>query len=258
MNKRFYQLVGIVLISIPVLLCCEKEKKETAPSLPPMSAFVIDAGEFAQAKSTQTINNFGIAVLAVSYWNSVLYGALAVPVAAYIEAFKHEAVRLDNTTWKWSYEVEGIDATYTAELFAEVAGDSVNLEMHVSKSDGFQDFVWFTGTCDVVRTGGYWTVYNNPESNLAWLDIDWNHDWAAQTFDVRYTNILEGNDYQGSYIEYGITDDPIFNAYYEIYNSLDDKDFLIELNTTTHSGRVTFDGIPHCWDNNLQDVECTF
>lgn len=258
MKNRLYHLVCLIMIGSALFYSCEKEKKATAPNLPPASAFVLNTDEFSATKSTQMIGNFGTALIAVSYWNTVLYGALAVPVAAYIEAFNHEAVRLDNTTWKWSYEVEGIEGTYTADLIAEVVEDSVELEMHISKAGGFQDFVWFTGKCDIVRTGGYWTVYTNPESNVPWLAISWNHDWAAETFDVSYTNVLEGHDYQDSFIQYGITDDPVFNAYYEIYDSLNDRDYLIEVNTTTHSGRITYDGTPHCWDNNLQDVDCTF
>jgi len=258
MKNKLYQLVGMIMIGSIALFSCEKEKKDSAPQLPPLTAFVIDSHEFNQAKSTKSYNNFGAAVMAIGYWNSALYSTLVVPVASYVEALNHEAERVNNTTWKWSYDVEALDASYSAELFAEVIADSVYLEMHISKESGFQDFVWYTGKFDIVRTAGEWTVYNNPESNLPWLEIEWDHNWKAETFDISYTNVLEGNDYIDSYIEWGITDDPTCNAYFEIYDSLNDKDYLIEVNTTTHNGRITYDGTPHCWDNDLQDIDCTF
>jgi len=257
MNLKIFQLAGIVMIVGVMLLSCEKEKKDAAPRLPPVSAFAIDVDEFAQAKSTNSYDNFGTAVLAVNYWNSALYATLAVPVAAYVEAFNHDAERVNNTTWKWTYDMEGPDANYTASLFAEVIRDSVYLEMHISQEGGFQDFIWYTGKCDIVRSTGEWTVFAGPENNVPWLSIDWNHDWEAETFDVRYTDIYEGNDYLDSYIEYGITEDPVYNAYYYIYDSLEEMDYQIELNTTSHNGRIYYDGLWHCWDTAYLDVDCT-
>jgi hypothetical protein len=186
----------------------------------------------------------------------VLYENLAIPVAAYIEAFDHEVSRVDNTTWKWAYDVEGPDAMYSVELIAEVIKDSIYLEMHVSKSGGFQDFVWFTGKCDFVRSSGEWMVYDNPESNLPWVFIEWNHDWEASTFDVQYTNVYEGNEYIDSYIQYGISGDPVYNAFYIIYDAKNNKDFEINLNTAAHNGRVLYNGIWHCWDMDYKDTVC--
>lgn len=256
MERRIFQLIGAVMLGSVMLVSCEKDKKDAAPQLPPVSAFVINTEEFQTSKSTGTYNNFGAAALAVGYWNSQLYANLAIPVAAYVEAFDHEAERVNNTTWKWAYEVAGPEATYSAELLAEVINDSIYLEMHISESGGFQDFVWFTGKCDIVRSTGEWTVYDNPQSKLPWIFIEWNQDWEAQTFDVRYTNIYEGNEYLDSYIEYGITEDPVFNAYYILYDSKNDKDYEIDLNTANHNGRVYYDGLWHCWDTSYLDVVC--
>jgi hypothetical protein len=256
MNRRIYQLVGVFVLGSVLLFSCEKDKKDAAPQLPPVTAFAINTDEFNVSKSTGSYDNFGAAVTAVGYWNSVLYANLAVPVAAYAEAFNHAAERVDNTTWKWAYDVEGPDATYSAELFAEVIKDSIYLEMHISKSEGFQDFVWFTGKCDIVRSTGEWSVFTNPDSNVPWVFIEWNHDWEAKTFDVRYTNVYEGNEYIDSYIEYGLTTDPLFNAYYIIYDSMNDNDYEIDLNTANHNGRVYYDGLWHCWDTNYMDIPC--
>ena len=256
MKRSFYQLVGAAVLCSILLYSCEKEKKDTAPQLPPVAAFVINTDEFITTKSTGTYNNFGAAALSVGYWNSVIYSSLVVPVASYVEAFKHHAERVDNTTWKWAYSVDGLDTTYTAELFAEVISDSIYLEMHISKAGGFQDFVWFTGKCDVVRSTGEWTVNTNPITNTPWVHIVWNYDWEAKTFDVRYTDVLVGHEYLDSYIEYGITEDPVFDAYYVIYDSKNDADYEINLNTANHNGRVFYDGIWHCWDTDYTDIVC--
>lgn len=257
MKKRTYQFVAMAMLGCMVLFGCEKENKDKAPALPPMEAFVLEADAFSAAKSTDSYEHFGTAVVAVGYWNLALYTTLAIPVASYAEAFNHDAERLNNTTWKWAYTVEGPDTTYTAELFAEVISDSIYLEMHISQAGGFQDFVWYTGKCDIVRSGGEWTVYTNPETNLPWLEIDWNYDWEAQTFDVRYTNVLEGNEYADSFIEYGITEDPVYDAYYIIYDALEEVDYEINLNIAAHNGRIYYDGVWHCWDTDLKDIVCS-
>ena len=245
------------MLGCVIFLSCDKDKKDAAPQLPPVTAFVINTDEFNVTKSTDSYENFGAAVLAVGYWNSVLYQNLAVPVAAYVEAFDHEAERLNNTTWKWAYNVQVQDAAYSAELLAEVIRDSIYLEMHVSMSGGFQDFTWFTGKCDIIRSTGEWTVYDDPESNMPWVQIEWNHNWEAETFDVRYTNVYEGNEYIDSYIEYGINEDPVYNAYYIIYDSKNDKDYEIYLNTASHNGRIYYDALWHCWDTDYKDIVCT-
>ena len=244
------------MLGCVIFLSCDKDNKDAAPQLPPVTAFVINTDEFNVTKSTDSYENFGAAVLAVGYWNSVLYQNLAVPVAAYVEAFDHEAERLNNTTWKWAYNVQVQDAAYSAELLAEVIRDSIYLEMHVSMSGGFQDFIWFTGKCDIIRSTGEWTVYDDPESNMPWVQIEWNHNWEAETFDVRYTNVYEGNEYIDSYIEYGINEDPVYNAYYIIYDSKNDKDYEINLNTASHNGQIYYDALWHCWDTDYKDIVC--
>ena len=256
MKRKTGQLIlSSLLIAMMLLSGCEKDKKETAPQLPPVSSLSFDIDFGSGKKSTDSYNNVIAAGLAVGYWNTVLYAHLVVPVAAYAEAFNHECERVDNNTFLWSYDVEVNDTLYTAELFADVDGNMIDLEMHISKQGGFQDFTWFTGTCDVLRTSGEWTVFTYPE-NDAWVSIDWNHDWEAETFDVRYTNTLITHEYADSYIEYGITEDPTFDAYYIIYDSKEDKNFEIDLNTATHAGRIYYDAAWHCWDVDYKDIIC--
>ncbi len=245
-----------LLMTLVISYSCEKDKDE-APQLPPMSSFSIDVEEFSETKkSTPTYTNFFAAALAVNYWNTVLAAYMIVPVASYAEALKHEAILVEENTWRWSYNVTVRDTIYTAELFAFVRDDSVDVEMHVSKTGGFQDFIWFDGSFDEDRTGGKWTIYNSPGSPEPWLSVLWDHDWEKETFGIKYTLVLEGHNYEGSYIEYGISEDPVYNAYYILYDAKEDKEYEINLNTETHEGRVYYNSAWHCWAADHSDVEC--
>ena len=174
-----------------------------------------------------------------------------MPVASYAEAFNHPAQRLDNNTWEWTYQVVVQDTTYTANLFAFIESDGINMEMHISKEGGFQDFVWYTGTFNLQRTEGQWTIQDNPENNVTWLNIMWHHDYEAKTFDIQYTNVYPTGDYKDSFIKYGIRKDNAYDAFYNIYSSPDDKTYEIDFNTTTHEGRIYYESLWHCWDSKL-------
>ena len=201
------------------------------------------------------MSNYHIVVGAITYWNVVLTLSMSIPVAAYAEAFNHEPVRVDNDTWKWSYAVDDI---YSAELVADVISDSVYFNMYISKAASYEDVLWFSGKCDVLGTGGTWTINNvNVNNDAAWLSIDWNADYEEETFDIKYTIIIQGGEYENSYIKYGITSDTDFNAFYNLYNSKENKTFEVFYNTVTHIGYVT-DGIhQYCWDEDFVNNDCS-
>jgi len=257
MNKKIILYVtGILVFFTVIILACEKEKNSSAPELPPVSSLSIQVNDFSPQKSTGTYINSTKAIVVTAYWNTVLATYLVVPVASYAEAFNHPAQRLDNNTWEWSYQVVIQDKTYSANLFAFIENDSINMEMHISEEGGFQDFVWYTGTFNLQRTEGHWSIQDNPESNTTWLNIMWHHDYENETFDVQYTNVYPAGDYMDSFIKYGIRKDNAFNAFYNIYSSPDDKNFDIDYNTTTHEGRIYYESLWHCWGANFQDAVC--
>ncbi len=248
----FLAVTGLIVIS-----GCEKEKKYDAPELPPASAFVIDFNDFqSQAKTTATYANWTTAVVTVGVWNTILTVTLAVPVATYLKAIEQAPVRIDNDSWKWSFNVTINQVVYTAELYADVTGNQVDWKMYVSQEGGFTDFLWYTGTCDILRTHGSWTLYHSPLINKEFLKIDWTHDWGNNTGDIKYTNILEGNDGYGSYVYYGLTLDAPFNAFYDLYGKKEDKLVKIEYNTTTSEGRIFYDDLWHCWSSTHEDIAC--
>jgi hypothetical protein len=189
-------------------------------------------------------------------WNTVLTVYLAVPVVSYIEAFNHEPVRVDNNTWKWSYTVQVNSVNYTAELYADVMDADVNWEMYISQEGGFSNFLWYKGTCDILRTHGNWTLYFGPVKNSEFLDIEWNNDWEKSTGDIRYTNVLSSSEGIGDYIYAGITTDTPYNSFYDIYDSSTDNLVEINYNTVSKEGSIKYDGIWHCWNSNLEDIAC--
>jgi len=259
MKLIIYQSLAAVLMMGTVLFTgCEKESKDAAPALPPLTSLSINTQDFAgsgQAKSTPSQSNFYVAVGAISYWNTVISTSLAIPIATYTQALKKGAVRVDNDSWKWSLTVNEL---YSAELTADVANDSVYLNMYVTKTGSYEHLLWYSGKCNILRTGGTWTIYDIPDHPLtAWLHIVWNADYETKTCDVRYTVVNPSNAYVNSYIEYGITNNTAYNAYYTLYNSTTpDYTYNIEYNTGTHEGYIT-NGIDfYCWDTNFNNCEC--
>jgi hypothetical protein len=263
MREFFLKIAGITLIAASLFQYgCNKDdsKDDDSPTLPPMSSFTINVDEFEPAKkSLVVISNYQLAVYAVNYMNSMLAAYMAVPVAAYAKALEQDPVHITSTDedyWLWSYNLTVNDTVYTAEFTAELTADSIVMEMNISQNGGFNDFLWFTGKCDLAGTVGEWTIYSNPESPEAWLHITWHRNASEETFDIRYTNIAPGHTYEGSYVEYGTMDDTSYNVYYTIYDSSEDKEYRIEANTSTHEGRLYYNLAWLCWDSYHENTTC--
>lgn len=260
MKNKTNQFVAIALIvSMITLAGCKKDKEESAPALPPMSTLAIDVSAFTGddlKKSTQidTCSYFHIVSGAVGYWNFSLAVSLAIPVAAYAEALEQDAVRLDNNTWVWSYS---IDNGYSADLVADVVGDSVLVGMYITKASVYDSVLWYSGKFDILRTGGEWTIFNLPDHpTTAWLKIQWNADYEKETADIRYAIVDPANDYFNSYIEYGKTTDTDYDLYYDLYNSQEDKLYAVGYNSETGVGYVSYDMNQFCWNQNHANTDC--
>ncbi|OFX42413.1 MAG: hypothetical protein A2046_13385 [Bacteroidetes bacterium GWA2_30_7] len=260
---------------------CKKKEKEDPPTLPPSSSFVMDFSDFKQNKSGLALQdsttdttlkyNFNKAFIQASFWNGILSVGLAIPVAAFLESFKHQPELGDDDWWTWTYSVNVGFKTYTASLHGKIDGQQVNWEMYLSLSGGFTDFKWFTGTSDLNGTSGQWILYEKPEVPTTLLQIDW-HNNSDGTADIKYMNVAPSTSVahgaeNGGYIMYGKTNNTPFNAFYNIYYKSWNNLVEINWNRTTKNGQIKNslantnvlffnDTDFHCWDNNKYNTDC--
>ena len=168
-------LVGLVAGSLmaSLLAGCGDDKgtnaKEEPPEIPPASTFVMDFSDFTavtlagpgqggggRAAFADSRANWTSAAGNVAVWNFIITVGLAVPAAAFLEAFHHQPVRETDGTWVWSYNVEVAHALHLAELHGKATDDGIQWAMHVSKEDAYSDFIWYTGESNVGGTEGTW------------------------------------------------------------------------------------------------------
>lgn len=206
--------------------------------------------------------NYGHGLFNVGLWNSVVTVTMAVPVAAYIEALKHTPVYLGDNSWKWEYSVVVGENTYLAKLLASrISNEEFKAEMYISNNGmgGYSDFKWFEGIIRYDRTHAIWSLNESADNPAEWLEIEWNMDWEKEVSDITYTITKAGDDEYGSFINYAITDNAIFDAAYTVSGS--SNTINIEWNRTTYAGRIKdpvkfSDEAWHCWNNLLEDIDC--
>lgn len=249
-------------------------KEQPKPEIPPSSSFVLEidniwnnSPEPMSLPGISSKSNFFFGAGTIFWWNTVLSVQMVIPVAAYLEAFNHVPV-WDKTdiSWVWSYTMDVQSTSYTAELFAETINDEVHWSMYMSKSDGYTDFLWFTGISKTDNSSGSWSINKNPENNkeevtsIPYLDILWSIAEDG-TSEITYTNIEDGSADKGNYIKYGIVDDPDLDAFYDIYRTWEENLVSLKWNTTLHYGRVLSmahfkDPYWHCWNENFENIIC--
>ena len=261
-------LLGIVTL----IISCEDDKstnpQEQAPTIPPGSTIMIDFSEFPDTNSIGSPDllnlskkNWGWAALNVSVWNSVLTLTLALPVAAFSEAFNHQPVLQSDGSWLWQYTVVSNEETITVKLFGMLVATGIEWRMAISTTT-VTDFEWFTGFSNANTTEGNWTLNANSDPPVPVLYIEWHRDPQQGTAAVKYTNIAQGIAENGSYIHYGKTNDVPHNRFYQIYGSEEDRLIDILWNYEQHFGRVK-DTVKfrnedwQCWDEKLDDINCT-
>jgi len=254
---------AVLILAASLLLFTSCKKDQVAPALPPLNTFVLQTADFDSTKANSTkstlvtYNNFLHSVGSIIVGNIVLYANLVVPVASYVEAFKHEGVYQSDGSWVWSYNVWAENAIYTAKLRAYENGDEINWEMKISRSGlgGFTDFKWYDGISKKDGSSGVWNIYQKNWLNHANEGKALNIDWVKDS-KIKYERTL-GVD-AGAYIEYGNSVGD-FDRYYNInYQS---NLMEIQWNTINKNGRVKnpktyLDEMWHCWNNLVQDVAC--
>jgi hypothetical protein len=267
---RQLSIISVGILSIVLITTgCSKDEVGEPPELSPMESFQMDFSYFNDPsdtlggeKSLSQYHNWGSAFATVSAWKAFVTLGMAVPVASYTEALKQEAVYLGENRWEWTYDVTVKMISYSARLIAErISNDEFTASMYITRSGagGFNEFKWFEGTIRYDHTHASWTIYENPEDPAALVNIDWNRDWEAETADITYTNVREGNSEYGSFISFSVDPDRDYDAAYTI--SISRGETFIEWNRSTKAGRIKSqerfgDDLWRCWNGQLQNIDC--
>jgi hypothetical protein len=262
----------LILVLIAVLVhSCKKDKGEP-PVLPPKESMTIDFSNFANFKKSSGAivgqkgtenSSWEFASTVAGIWNLIITGTLAVPVSAFKLAASQTPAYVSEKNWQWSYTATVANVTYKARLTGLIGASDVTWKMYLTKegTGGFTEFLWFEGTSKLDNTGGgQWIFYESPQSPAAFLQVDWTKS-GTSVGTIKYT-LVKNDEYNGSYIEYGLTSSSL-NGYYNIhyFNGLKFSDVNIEWNTTTHNGRVKCleylgDTNWYCWDSNKINIVC--
>jgi hypothetical protein len=246
------------------------EPAATPPDLPPQSGFIMDFSNFADAGSLATpqvcldadtsMLNWGQSVVRISFWNLALVVTLAVPTAAFVEAFNHEPVQQEDDSWEWTYSVT-VGVPHTCRLVGRTENTQTHWEMYITKEGEYSDYLWYSGYHNLPLTEGVWTVNRHPDQSNPFLEIDWHRDPVTNTGDLKYTNIVPDAPENGSYIFYGSDTAADYDRFYHLYNVEEDNLAEIEWHHQDKNGRVKDeffygDSDWHCWDANLRDAAC--
>lgn len=263
--KSFIYVLLIALLILPINSC--KKDKDELPELPPVESLLMDFSDFDNGvpqdkKAVMSYQNFGYSVYTVGLFNLAATANIILPAAAYAEAFNHEAVYLGDNSWKWTYSVTLQESTFTVELISQrITNEEYTLNMYVDKSgpDGFEDFKWVEGIVRYDRAVATWTIYESPAVEWPVAGITWTMDWEKELYTIKYDCLKPDSDLHGASIEHGVTEDPVFDAYYTI--TFPSHIIDIEWNRTTKAGHVKSpsffaDENWHCWDITLVDTVC--
>jgi hypothetical protein len=270
MKTKMKSAIIVILIALGAINFngCKKDTQNTSipPSLPPVESMTLPLDGFnnsgLKSSNSQKSNVwFGVSAITVAVWNGVIGLTLAVPVASFAEAFKHERIQINNNLWRWSYNVNVATDVYTAELEANVSNNQVYWNMYISKTgaNSFSRFKWYEGVSMPDGTSGSWTMYKSPAEHNSFLAIIWHKNTITRTSDITFSNILNGDGNKGGYIKYEKTNARLYDANYTIYGSAEAKTVAIKWNSITTSGSITVnqnnvnDG-PHCWDASKADL----
>jgi len=285
-------IISVAIFSLLLTGCASNKNSpdySKPPQIPPESSFVMDFSNFTNQQGAlfhdgQTAklvsfsfsdstnqsgasnalgdrSNWGFATLNVGFWNIVGVLGLAVPVASFVESFKHTPVQQPDTSWIWTYDVPVAGVTYTAALHGKYVNTGVRWEMYISKQGEFSDFLWYYGESDLSATEGFWVLKNTPAVPTELIRIDWHRNPSNNTGDIKYTNIVPGGSENGGFISFAKTISNSFDCAYEIYNKGKNETTNIEWNSVTGEGRVKDtlhfgDTNWHCWNSQLINSEC--
>lgn len=267
MKKVAKLFLGIFVSSTLLFTSCDESTPVAdpgeAPQIPPVSSFLMNF-DFVNANSGRvaTSNNWTYAALNVGFWNLALTTTFAVPVASFAEAFNHEPT-FDASLpgWVWQYDYAHDGGQYLARLEAQVTSTTVEWDMFISRTDGFEDFNWYSGASLLDGSSGSWILNKEVNDPRPFIEVKWVKNTDDIVSNIGYTNIEEGSDENGNFIFYQVTNEADLDRSYDLYDKSDDNLIEIEWNSSDKSGRVRdlvyFQETDYqCWDSSLDDASC--
>jgi len=253
--------------------CSEDKPNEPQipPEMPPQSSFIMDFDGFQQQiqmwddpaadLASLTLENWGWSVLSIIVWNTALTVTLAIPSAAFLASFSQEPTQQEDGSWDWTYSFTHNMIQHTAQLNGKIVNNNVEWKMFITKDGDFENFLWFTGTSDLLALEGSWTLNYSPLDPKQFMLIEWSRNVGDETAELKYTIIESGAVNEGSYIYFGSTLDIPYDHFYNIFISADNNMTNIQWNHTSKVGHVQdekhFGNTDwYCWNEDLQDTDC--
>ncbi|WMN07211.1 hypothetical protein [Marivirga arenosa] len=257
-----------LMLSISILFtACNSDneaEQDPKPVLPPEYSMAPNFDDFKADNNqrNQTIENWFYSALNVGVYSAILTGGLAIPVTAFKATISQNPIYdTDSGVWVWETSFTNNANDFSIRLTADVVDANVNWVGSISSTSlNVENFVWFDGQSNIDGNSGTWTLYESPQKPTAWITADWSRNEAQTVANANFTIEKEG-DLLGSYINYAIDDENNLDRSVEISNT--ESGDLIEIywNQELKFGRVKSekyfgDTDFHCWDEDLQDVEC--
>jgi len=241
--------------------------------IPPASTFVMNFEDFNddtteaggghpfKGNEVMSIDHWFWAASHVAVWNVIIAVNLIVPTAAFLASFQQTPEQQPDGSWWWTYEFWAGLQLHTARLEGRLDAEGFHWDMYISRINQYDDFHWFSGWSNHMQTEGTWTLNHAPADPEPYIGIEWDREIATDYAHIKYTNIIPGSPDNGGYIEYGLEDDPVYGAFYDLYGIAEDHLMEIEWNLDTKDGRVRDeyhwdDPNWRCWDGNFQDIVC--
>lgn len=262
--------------TLMVFSACQKDSQSPLtepPSIPPQATMLMDFSNFADEENVSTFagsveglqenqskGNWAWAASNVVVWSAITKITLAVPVAAFIASFQNDPQYTDDGRWLWTNSFNVMMFSYTSNLYAKIRSNKIEWEMYISETNGFSNFLWYTGESDLEAQQGKWLFNQNPKVPNPFIEAIWHRD-GDQITDIKYKNVVPEAAANGSYIYFALTGNETYDMSFDLYDKVQDHHILVEWNRMNRFGRVKDalhfeDEEWHCWDENRDDIDC--
>ena len=271
MNIDFKRIsiLSLLLAGLILFNACNEDGEMDGgdpPVMPPASSMSPDFNYFDEGGDesgrVDVVNSWVYAATNVTVYSAILGSTLIVPVTAYKVALTQDVTfDADLGLWIWAYDVNvGSAGEFSVKLTAEIHGAEVLWTGSISKAGVFENFVWFEGTSAINGESGSWTLYESFANPTPWLSAEWEKSDVDGKANVTFTVEKEGNSLNSS-ISYTASATGDFNRSVVIVDTHADNTITVDWHSVEKNGRVKSaahfqDDAFHCWDSQLQDVDC--